>query len=226
MGQLPLLGPAQILNHDPIHGPDGDDRNAPLNLSACLRNYLTLGISTNFTTTSFLCPRDEHRRVARHRGPRSQRTGARRHAQQRLRVPTPAYHREPGPGRPEKEGPAYDLPIAVRMLLSSRQVDSVPTGAVLLGELSREGGCATPRASWPWCRLRETKVIPPYSFPLPTPTRPHWWKTYRYSRSPVSGTASNIFVVKTRLSRWTTMSGRPLMKPRVTTRWTWPALKA
>ena len=80
MGLLPLLGPAQILNYDPIHGPDGDDRNVPLDLPDCLRNYLTLGISANFTTTSFLCPRDEHRRVARHRGPRSQRTGARRPA--------------------------------------------------------------------------------------------------------------------------------------------------
>ena len=139
MGQRPLLGPAQILNYHPIHGPDGDDRNAPLNLSACLRNYLTLGISTNFTTTSFLCPRDEHHRVARHRNPRSQRTGARRPAQQRLRVPTPAYHREPGPGRPEKEGPAYDLPIAVCVLLSFGQIDFMPTGAVFLGELSLEG---------------------------------------------------------------------------------------
>ncbi|HIM48940.1 MAG TPA: ATP-binding protein [Dehalococcoidia bacterium] len=44
------------------------------------------------------------------------------------------------------------------MLLSSRQVDSVPAGAVFLSELSLEGGCATLRASWPWCRLRETKV--------------------------------------------------------------------
>jgi len=40
----------------------------------------------------------------------------------------------------KKEGPAYDLPIAVCMLLSSGQIDSVPTGAVLLGELSLEGG--------------------------------------------------------------------------------------
>jgi len=40
MGLLLLLGPAQILNYDLIHGPDGDDRNVPLNLPDCLRNYL------------------------------------------------------------------------------------------------------------------------------------------------------------------------------------------
>jgi len=44
------------------------------------------------------------------------------------------------------------------MLFSSRQVDSVPAGAVFLSELSLEGGCATLRASWPWRRLRKTKV--------------------------------------------------------------------
>ena len=39
----------------------------------------------------------------------------------------------------KKEGPAYDLPIAVCMLLSSGQVDSIPDGAVFLGELSLDG---------------------------------------------------------------------------------------
>ena len=39
----------------------------------------------------------------------------------------------------KKEGPAYDLPIAVCMLLSSGQVDSIPDKAVFLGELSLDG---------------------------------------------------------------------------------------
>jgi magnesium chelatase family protein len=39
----------------------------------------------------------------------------------------------------KKEGPAYDLPIAICMLLSSGQIDSVPSGAVFLGELSLDG---------------------------------------------------------------------------------------
>ena len=39
----------------------------------------------------------------------------------------------------KKEGPAYDLPIAVGMLLSSGQIDSAPPGAIFLGELSLDG---------------------------------------------------------------------------------------
>ena len=39
----------------------------------------------------------------------------------------------------KKEGPAYDLPIAICMLLSSGQIDSVPAKSVFLGELSLEG---------------------------------------------------------------------------------------
>ena len=39
----------------------------------------------------------------------------------------------------KKEGPAYDLPIAVGILLSSGQLESAPGGAVFLGELSLDG---------------------------------------------------------------------------------------
>ncbi|NQW23099.1 MAG: YifB family Mg chelatase-like AAA ATPase [SAR202 cluster bacterium] len=39
----------------------------------------------------------------------------------------------------KKEGPSYDLPIAVCMLLSSGQIDSIPDGTVFLGELSLDG---------------------------------------------------------------------------------------
>ena len=39
----------------------------------------------------------------------------------------------------KKVGPAYDLPIAVCVLLSSGQLDAVPPGAVFLGELSLDG---------------------------------------------------------------------------------------
>ena len=38
-----------------------------------------------------------------------------------------------------KAGPAYDLPIAVALLLSSRQVASVPDSSLFLGELSLDG---------------------------------------------------------------------------------------
>ena len=39
----------------------------------------------------------------------------------------------------KKEGPAYDLPIAIGILLSSGQLESVPADAVFLGELSLDG---------------------------------------------------------------------------------------
>ena len=39
-----------------------------------------------------------------------------------------------------KAGPAYDLPIAISVLLSSGQVPSIPESALFLGELSLDGG--------------------------------------------------------------------------------------
>ena len=39
-----------------------------------------------------------------------------------------------------KAGPAYDLPIAVAILLSSGQVPTIPESALFLGELSLDGG--------------------------------------------------------------------------------------
>ena len=39
----------------------------------------------------------------------------------------------------KKEGPAYDLPIAVGILLSSGQIESAPADTVFLGELSLDG---------------------------------------------------------------------------------------
>ena len=39
----------------------------------------------------------------------------------------------------KKEGPAYDLPIAIAILLSSGQLEAAPDDAVFLGELSLDG---------------------------------------------------------------------------------------
>lgn len=39
-----------------------------------------------------------------------------------------------------KVGPAYDLPIAISVLLSSGQVPSIPDSSLFLGELSLDGG--------------------------------------------------------------------------------------
>ena len=43
----------------------------------------------------------------------------------------PADHR--------KAGPAYDLPIAVAVLISSGQIEDVPNSSIFLGELSLDG---------------------------------------------------------------------------------------
>ncbi len=40
----------------------------------------------------------------------------------------------------KKEGPAYDLPIALGVLLSTRQIAALPQDTVFLGELSLDGG--------------------------------------------------------------------------------------
>ena len=39
-----------------------------------------------------------------------------------------------------KAGPAYDLPIAVAILLASGQISAIPESALFLGELSLDGG--------------------------------------------------------------------------------------
>ena len=43
------------------------------------------------------------------------------------------------PADVKKEGPAYDLPIAVGILVSSGQLDTQPPQSVFLGELSLDG---------------------------------------------------------------------------------------
>ena len=43
-----------------------------------------------------------------------------------------------------KAGPAYDLPIAAALLLSSGQIPRIPEDALLLGELSLDGGGIRP----------------------------------------------------------------------------------
>ena len=74
-----------------------------------------------------------------------------------------------------KAGPAYDLPIAMAVLLSSGQVSEIPGSALLLGELSLDGS------------LRHTQRSPSHGggrqgrglrrrirSPPPTPGRLRW----------------------------------------------------
>ena len=58
---------------------------------------------------------------------------------QRLRVSHEAHYGKPGPGGPQEGGPAYDLPIAAGILLSSGQIDLPSEPSMFLGELSLDG---------------------------------------------------------------------------------------
>ncbi|MEA2007442.1 MAG: YifB family Mg chelatase-like AAA ATPase [Patescibacteria group bacterium] len=51
----------------------------------------------------------------------------------------------------KKEGPSFDLPIALGILLASKQINSIPTNSIFIGELSLDG------------RLRRTKGSLPIS---------------------------------------------------------------
>jgi magnesium chelatase family protein len=60
----------------------------------------------------------------------------------------------------KKAGPAYDLPIAVGILLSSEQVDSDVSQSMLLGELSLDGGLRHTNGVLPMVALAHEEGIP------------------------------------------------------------------
>ncbi|MDO8673643.1 MAG: YifB family Mg chelatase-like AAA ATPase [Dehalococcoidia bacterium] len=57
----------------------------------------------------------------------------------------------------KKEGPAYDLPIAVGILLSSEQVVADPSSSLFLGELSLDGGLRHTHGILPMVALAREK---------------------------------------------------------------------
>ena len=83
-----------------------------------------------------------------------------------------------------KAGPAYDLPIALGILLSSEQVEPPQEGAILLGSYPWTAVSATPGAFWPWCRWPGTWATPRYTCPVWMHPRPPWWRASMYFRSP------------------------------------------
>jgi len=82
-----------------------------------------------------------------------------------------------------KAGPAYDLPIALGILLSSEQVEPPQEGAILLGELSLDGSLRHTGGildmGWPG-----TWATPRYTCPVWMHPRPPWWRASMYFRSP------------------------------------------
>ena len=88
----------------------------------------------------------------------------------------------------EKEGPAYDLPIAICMLLSSGQIDTVPPEAVFLGELSLEGTLRHTKGILAMVSVDRDQGYTSVFVPTPTPMRHLWWRISRSTQSPVSDT--------------------------------------
>jgi magnesium chelatase family protein len=79
-----------------------------------------------------------------------------------------------------KEGPAYGLPIAVGILVAAEQVwpDRLD-GAIVVGELSLDGGVRQPRASCPWPPWPARKGYRGPSSRPSTPKRPPSCPTWK-----------------------------------------------
>lgn len=59
-----------------------------------------------------------------------------------------------------KAGPAYDLPIAIGILLANEQIFGDVEPAIIMGELSLDGGCATSAARCRWPTRPKKKASP------------------------------------------------------------------
>ena len=80
------------------------------------------------------------------------------------------------PADMKKEGPSYDLPIAVGILTSSGQLEEQANSALYLGELSLDGSTRHTKGFCPWWRWPRTRGLPRYSFLPKTPGRARWWR--------------------------------------------------
>jgi len=60
--------------------------------------------------------------------------------------------RELAPADLRKEGPAYDLPMALGVCIASGQLDQDLDGSLVVGDSRSTGRCATPTASCRWSR--------------------------------------------------------------------------
>ena len=72
-----------------------------------------------------------------------------------------------------KEGPSYDLPMAVALLAASEQVALDPAQTPLPGRAwASTARCATPPASCPWSPWRASAASPPSTSRPSTPSKP------------------------------------------------------
>ena len=96
----------------------------------------------------------------------------------------------------KKAGPAYDLPIAAGILLSSEQLSADVSGTLFLGELSLDGSLRHPMASYLWLPWLARKVWPMLLYLITMPERPPWLKALKSSPSPHWHSWPAIYVVK------------------------------
>ena len=72
----------------------------------------------------------------------------------------------------KKVGPAYDLPIAIGILLSSEQVYADVSQTLLLGELSLDGSLRHTKVSYRWLPWLTSKDSQPLLCLKPMPRKP------------------------------------------------------
>ena len=79
-----------------------------------------------------------------------------------------------------KEGPAFDLPIALGLMLASRQLASDTIDEYLIaGELALDGRCARSRGASRWRCWPGSRSGGGSSCRQPTPARPRWSRDSR-----------------------------------------------
>jgi len=122
----------------------------------------------------------------------------------------------------KKEGPSYDLPIAVCMLLSSGQIDSLPEGAVFLGELSLDGSLRHTTGILAMASVARDQGYTSVFVPSVDADEASLVEDIQVLRWPASSTSLTIYAAKGRSLPWPRAAGSPSMTRPAFTRWTWP----
>ena len=81
-----------------------------------------------------------------------------------------------------KEGPSYDLPMAVGVLRASEQVAFDDAGCLFLGELGLDGAQRHTNGILPMVALARDTASAPSSSPPSVPSRRRWWRECAASR--------------------------------------------
>src|SRR5271157_2904166 len=89
------------------------------------------------------------------------------------------------PANLKKAGPAYDLPIAVAMLIATGQTPAEADSLVLLGELGLDGTLRHTPGICRWSPLVMKRDSPGWSCPKPARKKLRWLTAWKFCRSPI-----------------------------------------